>query len=139
MELAAAPETVAAAKDAGKSGGPVATTAPVQRKPANTGGGGMPGAGAPPGSCQILCQGWPTMEHTSGRRMQMLEGQPGIVRHDIRVAKPIVGRLIGSGGSTYRDLATRTGASIFVLDKEGPPPGWSNDWRLVIIMGYDPW
>jgi len=99
--------------------------------------GGTPGAGAPAGGFQVLMQGWPAMDSTSGRKMAALCEQPGIIRHDIRVAKPIVGRLIGSGGATFRDLSQRTGASIFVLDKEGPPPGWSNDWRLVIIMGYE--
>ena len=31
----------------------------------------------------------------------------------------------------YKELQTKTGAEIFILDKEGPPPGYAADERLV--------
>lgn len=119
-------------------GGPGALPAPQGLPGALPAGAmGAVGGGVPEGGWVRLVDGWPTMDHTAGRRILALSEQPGIVRHDIRVAKPIVGRLIGAGGSTFRDLTARTGAHIFVLDKEGPPPGWTADWRLVILMGYE--
>jgi len=47
----------------------------------------------------------------------------------------VLGRLIGSAGATYRELCARTSAHIFVLDKEGAPPGWADDSRLVSLRG----
>mmetsp|Transcript_23016 Transcript_23016/g.53208 ORF Transcript_23016/g.53208 Transcript_23016/m.53208 type:complete len:117 (-) Transcript_23016:1201-1551(-) len=49
----------------------------------------------------------------------------------------MVGRLIGSGGSTYKELTMKTSCKIFVLDKEGPPPGYGDDERMVTLVGFD--
>jgi len=103
-------------------------------------GGLMPGMGglAEPGKqWQILATDFPPMETPSGRRMVELQKTPGNVRHDIVIAKGQVGRLIGSGGTTYKELQNKTGCNIFILDKEGPAPGFPEDQRLVVLIGRE--
>ena len=39
------------------------------------------------------------------------------------------------GGSTYKALQATTGCELFVLDKEGPPPGYPEDQRVIVVMG----
>merc|ERR1712087_726893 len=41
------------------------------------------------------------------------------------------------GGSTYKELTMKTSCKIFVLDKEGPPPGYGDDERMVTLVGFD--
>jgi len=86
---------------------------------------------------QKLVHNFPGLETPSGRRIQMLENTPGMSRHDIIVEKAHVGRLIGSGGSTYKELTQKTGCNIFVLDKEGPAPGFPEDQRIVVLIGTE--
>ena len=76
---------------------------------------------------QIVSQGWPPTTGFVGQRIRSLELTVGNVRNDVMVAKTMVGRLIGTGGSMYKELQTKTGAQIFILDKEGPPPGQADD------------
>jgi len=77
------------------------------------------------------------MAEQAGRKIQQLLGTPGHIRKDMLVAKGMVGRLIGSAGSTYKELTMKTSCKIFVLDKEGPPPGHSDDQRMVTLVGFD--
>ena len=86
---------------------------------------------------QILAPGWPPATVFVGQRIQHLEGVAGNVRNDVLVPKSIVGRLIGTAGSMYKELQSKTGAQIFILDKEGPPPGQPEDMRLVVILGSE--
>merc|ERR1719229_2093780 len=77
------------------------------------------------------------MMEQAGRKIQQLLQTPGHIRKDVIVSKGMVGRLIGSGGSTYKELTMKTSAKIFVLDKEGPPPGYGDDERMVTLVGFD--
>ena len=86
---------------------------------------------------QILAPGWPPATTFVGQRIQHLELVAGTVRNDVLVPKSIVGRLIGTAGSMYKELQTKTGAQIYILDKEGPPPGQPEDMRLVVILGSE--
>ena len=73
----------------------------------------------------------------NGDLFAKLELTEGVVRHDVMIEKSLVGRLIGRGGSIFKALVARTGCEIFVLDKEGPPPGCAPHMRLVILMGSE--
>jgi len=86
---------------------------------------------------QIISQGWPPTTGFVGQRIRQLELVAGNVRNDILVAKTMVGRLIGTGGSMYKELQTKTGAQIFILDKEGPPPGVDDAQRIVVVLGHE--
>ena len=86
---------------------------------------------------QIVSQGWPPTTGFVGQRIRSLELTVGNVRNDVMVAKTMVGRLIGTGGSMYKELQTKTGAQIFILDKEGPPPGQADDMRIVVVLGSE--
>ena len=86
---------------------------------------------------QIVSQGWPPTTGFVGQRIRSLELTVGNVRNDVLVAKSMVGRLIGTGGSMYKELQTKTGAQIFILDKEGPPPGQADDMRIVVVLGSE--
>jgi len=57
------------------------------------------------------------------------------MRHDLLLEKNRMGRLIGPRGSTLRTLVQNTSCQVFVLDKEGPPPGYSEGQRLVVLVG----
>ena len=57
------------------------------------------------------------------------------MRHDISVPKKAVGRIIGTGGTVLRKIIEATCCDVFMMDKEGPPPGWDPDQRLVILFG----
>ena len=57
------------------------------------------------------------------------------VRHDVAVQKLRIGRIIGTRGIVLRALIERSGCEVFVLDKEGAPPGWLADQRLVVLLG----
>ena len=37
----------------------------------------------------------------------------------------------------YKELQTKTGAEIFILDKEGPPPGHDEMQRIVVLLGAE--
>jgi len=79
---------------------------------------------------------WSVSAQAMGRRMAEVAALGG-KRVDLRYPHEHIGRLIGAGGSAYRDLCKRTGAHIFILDKEGPPPGWGDESRLVCLMGTE--
>mmetsp|Transcript_65041 Transcript_65041/g.178468 ORF Transcript_65041/g.178468 Transcript_65041/m.178468 type:complete len:164 (+) Transcript_65041:858-1349(+) len=49
----------------------------------------------------------------------------------------MVGRLIGTGGSIFKELTAKTACHIFVLDREGPPPGAPEDERIVVCLGTE--
>ena len=88
-------------------------------------------------SMQLVLAGeWPLTSDKVGARVSQLV-QLGMVRHDILVEKSKVGRLIGSRGSTLQALQQSTQCEMFILDKEGPPPGFPFDQRLVVLMGQD--
>ena len=99
------------------------------------GGGGAHGGG---GSSQslILTGDWPFQTDKCGAHIAELYWQ-GLVRHDMVIERGKVGRMIGSRGSNLQALRQTTNCEIFVLDKEGAPPGYGDDQRLIIIMGYD--
>ena len=61
----------------------------------------------------------------------------GRVRHDIIIEKAKVGKIIGSRGATLQAIIQNTTCEIFVLDKEGAPPGYGPDQRLICLVGYD--
>lgn len=80
---------------------------------------------------------WPYEQHRVAQRLAILRHTEGVVRRDVLVEKTMIGRLIGPGGSTYRKLLATTNCEIFVLDKEGPPPGFGFDQRLIVLMGTE--
>lgn len=82
-----------------------------------------------------LVTGFPPIDQPTGRKIQALEGVPGHVKHDMLVPKGQVGRLIGQGGATYKELQVKTSCNIFVLDKEGPPSGFGVEQRVVVLVG----
>ena len=61
----------------------------------------------------------------------------GRVRHDIIIEKAKVGKIIGSRGATLQAVIQSTTCEIFVLDKEGAPPGFGADQRLICLVGFD--
>ena len=85
---------------------------------------------------RILVTDWPTTGPNAAR-MRTIGAKPGNVRNDVLVEKRRVGVLIGAGGSTFKELAQKTGATICILDKEGPPPGFAEEQRLVAILGSE--
>ena len=85
---------------------------------------------------QIIVHGWPTSGPVASR-IRQLEATQNIVRNDLIVEKRFVGKLIGHGGGTFKELQMRTGATICVLDKEGPPPGHDENERMVTILGFE--
>ena len=56
------------------------------------------------------------------------------MRHELLLEKRSLGRLIGPGGVIFKDLITRTGCQIIVIDTE-VPPGYPEPWRLVVLVG----
>ena len=67
--------------------------------------------------------------------MRAAEAEAGAVRHDISIADSMGGKIIGHGGATYRELKAATNCNVFVLLKEGAPPGFTKEQRLVILIG----
>jgi len=86
---------------------------------------------------QRLVSGFPGQETPTGRKIAALEVVPGHVKHDMLIGKDRVGRLIGPQGSTYKELQMKTSCNIFVLDKEGPAPGFSEEQRIVTLIGFE--
>ena len=84
----------------------------------------------------ILTGEWPLTTDKVGARMGQLV-KLGHVRHDNLVEKGKVGKIIGARGGTLQALEANTQCEIFVLDKEGPPPGYGVDQRLIVLMGND--
>lgn len=82
--------------------------------------------------------GWPAPSSgTSGMRINALCAIDGNVRNDVTIPKSMVGRLIGTGGAIFKELTAKTACNIFILDREGPPPGASEDERVVVLVGND--
>ena len=50
------------------------------------------------------------------------------MRNDVVVPRSMLGRLIGAQGSMIRDIRERSGAEVFICDKEGPPPDGEGGW-----------
>ena len=84
-----------------------------------------------------LVDGWPSPNSRDGVRIQASESVPGSVRHDMLVKASLMGKIIGPKGSSHRDLTAKTGANIFIMDKE-PPPGQADDQRLIVLIGGMP-
>jgi len=82
-----------------------------------------------------LAGDWPLTTERVGKRIQALESSLGCVRHDVIVEKGKVGWVIGPQGSTLKALLASTQCEIFVLDKEGPPPNFGPDQRLICLVG----
>lgn len=74
------------------------------------------------GQWQQLVADWPPSTMPSGRSIEQFQASPGNVRHDILISKQQVGRVIGAGGSMFKELTQKTGCNIFVLDKVGAKP-----------------
>jgi len=85
---------------------------------------------------QRLVVGWPPLDQPNGRKIASLEESPSMMRHDMLVETRVVGKLIGLGGCTYKELTNKSGCNIFILDREGPPPGCDDAHRLIVLMGY---
>ena len=84
----------------------------------------------------VLAGDWPltSTRNKVGERIRRLT-ESGRVRHDILVSKENVGRIIGQRGNTLLALLQGTQCEVFVLDKEGPPPGVDDNQRLVVLVG----
>jgi len=78
---------------------------------------------------------WPYTTEKVGHRIQTMEANPVNVRHDIMTEKALIGRVIGSRGTTLQALKARTSCEIFILDKEGPPPGFAPTERVIVLIG----
>jgi len=72
-----------------------------------------------------------------GRKIAQLLTTAGHIRKDLIVPKTMVGRILGSGGSKFKEIMSKTSCKVFVLDKEGPPPGYEPDQRMVTLIGFD--
>ena len=77
---------------------------------------------------------WPITTERVGPRIATLVSH-GSTRHDMLVEKGKIGRVIGPQGTTLKALTQNTQCEIFVLDKEGPPPGCGMDQRLIVLLG----
>ena len=84
----------------------------------------------------VLAGDWPYSTEKCGMRMAQLMRE-GRVRHDIIIEKAKVGKIIGSRGATLQAVIQSTTCEIFVLDKEGAPPGFGADQRLICLVGFD--
>jgi hypothetical protein len=91
---------------------------------------------AAPGG-QILYAEWPPAGSTRSY-MASLEGRKGAVRHDILIEDGEGGKLIGKAGAIFKELKATTGCNVFVILKEGAPPGFGETQRLVILIGTPP-
>ena len=78
---------------------------------------------------------WPLQQPRVGARIAMLETVSSLHRHDLIVDKSVLGRLIGPSGAAHRALVQQTKCEIFLLDKQGPPPGYTAEQRLVVLIG----
>jgi|TARA_B100000524_G_scaffold305323_1_gene180526 hypothetical protein len=86
---------------------------------------------------QIVFSNWPPASSKQFPHVRALEATPGHVRHDLLIADSLGGKIIGHGGETYRQLKAQTGCHVFVLLKEGAPPGCSAEQRMVILIGTE--
>ena len=84
---------------------------------------------------RLVAAGFPPETEATGRKIALLDGTAGMVRHDRIVQKANLGRLIGVSGTIFKELTQKHGANLFVLDKEGPPPGYPDEQRLVVLIG----
>ena len=66
---------------------------------------------------QKLVSEWPPPSVPTGRSIQQLEACAANVRHDMLIDHAQVGRVIGAGGSTYKQLTQSSQCNIFVLEK----------------------
>ena len=87
----------------------------------------------PPLLTQFSCGGWPPPGYLHARDLPMQMAMPGVVRHDVLVAKENCGRLIGRGGTTHKEMLAASGCVIHILDDEAPPGETTR--RLVILVG----
>ena len=94
-----------------------------------------PTAGAPTGELgtRLVADGWPSPTTMNGNRLQSAQQKPGNIRHDLLVEKAHVGKLIGRGGNTFKELEAKSGAEVFICDEA--PPGHSDLQRLVALCG----
>ena len=86
---------------------------------------------------QIMFAEWPPPSSRQAKHVRALEVLPGHVRHDLLVTDFDGGKLIGPSGAVYQRLQRETGCHIFVLLKEGPPPGCHEEQRLVTLIGTE--
>ena len=85
---------------------------------------------------------WPPLRpdnpqhHANAKRLHVAiaQGGRGAVRHDMVVPKELCGRLIGPGGSAFKEMTARTGAAIVIFDKDAPPREPADN-RLVVLVG----
>lgn len=89
---------------------------------------------APSFQPQILCADWPPKGSTSWL-MASLEERPEHVRHDILIEDCEGKKLIGRGGRIFKELESSTGCRLFALLRDGPPPGFHSDHRLICLIG----
>eukprot|EP00316_Scyphosphaera_apsteinii_P020242 CAMPEP_0119299956 /NCGR_PEP_ID=MMETSP1333-20130426/1971_1 /TAXON_ID=418940 /ORGANISM="Scyphosphaera apsteinii, Strain RCC1455" /LENGTH=660 /DNA_ID=CAMNT_0007301565 /DNA_START=15 /DNA_END=1997 /DNA_ORIENTATION=- len=88
---------------------------------------------------KIIVQEWPpvTAQSTTRQHIAKLEAQHGYVRNDILIEEVDGGKLIGQSGATFKELKSVTQCNIFVLLKEGAPPGYPANMRMVILVGTE--
>ena len=72
--------------------------------------------------------------YRSSAEIKQAMSRPGSIRHDMLIDKSAMGRIIGPGGNTYRQLQERTGCTVVICDFDSPP-GESADVRLVSFIG----
>jgi len=68
------------------------------------------------------------------RDIDMSLSVPGTVRFDLYVDKSMVGRIIGAGGKTYKEITSKTGAALHI-DDETQMAGYPEGTRHVCITG----
>ena len=103
-------------------------SAGIQFPAAPAGGGGGGGGGG-----RVLFPGWPNPSTPTGRKIAQAESQGG-ERYDVLIERRHCGRLIGPGGSQFKELVAATGCNIIIEDKEAPP-GQGHNVRCVILVG----
>eukprot|EP00966_Prymnesium_polylepis_P209510 4853326-Prymnesium_polylepis.1 len=82
----------------------------------------------------VACPGFPHPSGRTGRQIETAWTRPGNIRYDIIVKDQTCGRLIGPGGSRYKEMVRTTGCNIFICDWKSPPRHPA-DVRLVALVG----
>lgn len=82
---------------------------------------------------------WPGRQYHRhvGEQIHQAQEVPFNIRHDIIIEKRVIGRILGKGARDLEQLKAFSGAEIFIIDKH-PPPGESDDHRLLILIGRPP-
>jgi hypothetical protein len=78
---------------------------------------------------------WVTSRPFVGPLIVESQSRPGHVRRDLCIRKEGLALIAGTNQRRLKDIEDATGCSIFVLDREGPPPGCGPNERALVLVG----